>query len=96
MNMFDTVALACADCGIEFGVSKSWCDARMRDHKTFYCPDGHKQHFPGKTEAERLAEALEIERRRGDAARAQVQRTRLQLRAQKGVATRLRKRLTDA
>jgi hypothetical protein len=28
--------------------------ARLRDRDTFYCPNGHGQHFLGETEAEKL------------------------------------------
>lgn len=39
---------------------------RLRDHKGFWCPNGHRQHFVGETEAETLKKLLEAERSRSD------------------------------
>jgi hypothetical protein len=35
----------------------------MADKTSFYCPNGHGQHYLGKTEAQKLTEKLEEERR---------------------------------
>jgi hypothetical protein len=34
-------------------------ETRQQDHGTFYCPNGHGQHFTGKTDDERRIAALE-------------------------------------
>ena len=48
--------LQCADCGIGFGLPPGFYDARHSDRKTFYCPWGHPQWFPGKTDEQRISE----------------------------------------
>jgi hypothetical protein len=50
--------ITCHTCGVVFGLTDSVDAARREDHKTFYCPNGHSQYFPGKTEEEKLIEEL--------------------------------------
>lgn len=65
-TIFATVTIRAVQCtcGIWFGVdAKTLADLR-ESHETFYCPKGHKQYFPGKSETERLQEEKErLERR---------------------------------
>jgi len=74
--------LDCAGCGLVFAMTWDFEARRREDHKTYYCPAGHENYFPHKTEAEQLRERLRIyrdqaatERRRAAAARGQ--RTRV-------------------
>jgi hypothetical protein len=62
-----------SDCGILFAVPADWQARKRRDHTNFYCPNGHDQHYVGKTEEEKLKEELkrtrenlEWHRERGD------------------------------
>src|SRR6266699_806086 len=90
----------CCRCGIEFGVPNEWDTKRREDHGSFYCPNGHQQSYQGKTEAEKLAEKLETEKRsvtfwREEAKRQEDSKAlaRRQRDAYKGHATRLKKRV---
>lgn len=38
--------LTCCECGMSFAVPGLFERERRRDHKWFYCPAGHSQHFP--------------------------------------------------
>lgn len=49
-------------CGVTFGMPATMDSNRRKDHKGFYCPNGHVQFFLGKTDAEKLKETLERER----------------------------------
>lgn len=49
----------CDGCGIVWAVSSEWCNARRKDHKTFYCPNGCSWHYPAKSEKEKLQEDIE-------------------------------------
>lgn len=49
-------------CSVTFGMPQRMYDDRGKDHAWFYCPNGHRQHFLGKTEEEKLKETLERER----------------------------------
>jgi hypothetical protein len=49
----------CPQCGIEFGVTKSFEEYRRKDHETFYCPSGHDMSYKGKTDAQLLREERE-------------------------------------
>lgn len=48
----------CSTCFMSFGVPADFIKARRSDHATFYCPNGHKMHFPDTSEAERLRSQL--------------------------------------
>lgn len=68
-------SVTCYSCGVAFGMSKGFYADRLRDQRNFFCPNGHGQHFIGKTEADRLREQLaakeaEIIREREATARA--------------------------
>lgn len=44
--------ITCCNCGIHFAVPSDFKNKRVNDHDTFYCPSGHSQYFPGKTQCE--------------------------------------------
>ena len=46
----------CSVCGIVYTLPCNMREARTRDHETFYCPNGHKQYCPGKSDEEELEE----------------------------------------
>lgn len=46
--------LECSGCGIGFAMSEQFEKERRRDHKYFYCPNGHSQYFPAKSTEEVL------------------------------------------
>ena len=47
----------CPSCGIIYGLTNDYENARQEDGKRWYCPNGHRQHFIGKTDKEKLAQA---------------------------------------
>lgn len=51
--------MICSSCGIEYHMPNHYCTKREQDHKTFYCPNGHAQHFPTDTEADVLRRSLQ-------------------------------------
>lgn len=72
-DTFVTVTLkaeACCKCGIVFGMSAETMQRRRNDHDWFYCPNGHAQHYTGKSEAEKLREELERQKRCCESGRA--------------------------
>ena len=44
----------CCVCGVEFGISQAKREDLLRCKNTFYCPNGHGQHFVGETDREKL------------------------------------------
>ena len=85
----------CVDCGVPFGVDREYARERKRDHRTFYCPNGHGQHWPQKTDAEKERERREqTERELGyarhqrDSARTEAEFQRRSAAAEKGHRTR--------
>jgi len=46
----------CAKCSIGFGIPAEFEQKRRSDRQSFYCPSGHSQWFPGKTDEQRVRE----------------------------------------
>lgn len=90
----DLVVEVCGECGVLFALPEALKNRCLRDHsQEFFCPNGHQLHYLGKTDAEKLQEQLDSERRRSGRLAAERDQTRAQLRAQKGVTTKLKKRI---
>jgi hypothetical protein len=68
------VTEVCCSCGLRFAFPASFQKQRKEDRRTFHCPNGHSQSYTGKTEAEKLREELESEKRRHEYASAEVER----------------------
>ncbi len=47
----------CCTCGVPFGITSVLQAELLKSHKTFHCPSGHAQHYTGKSDAEKLADA---------------------------------------
>ena len=50
-------AVACCECGVIFGMPSQLNQNRHEDKCNWHCPNGHIQHYTGKTAGERLKEA---------------------------------------
>lgn len=99
-------ALTCYLCGVLFGIEGGYDERRRKDHKSFFCPNGHSQAYVGPSQAERERDAAVAER---DAARALAERESRRRRnaeitaeherrsaaAHKGWATRIRNRIKN-
>jgi hypothetical protein len=46
-------------CGVLFGMERGYRAERIRAKDSFYCPNGHKQHYLGKSDAQLAREASE-------------------------------------
>ena len=62
----DLVTISCCNCGVLFCLTTTFRDQLRQTHNQFYCPNGHPQWFPAKTEADKLRETLEATRKRHD------------------------------
>lgn len=103
ITFYDTVITTrCYLCGVVFGMPAEMDRERRQDHKTFYCVNGHAQHYTGKTEAqkqreraeeaERAAERMRVSR---DAARDQAEAAERRRAAAKGQLTKVKKRVAN-
>ena len=83
----------CTECGI--GVyGPSDCKVfRCRDHKSFYCLNGHSQYFPGKSDIEREQQKRKLAERERDNARRFLKTEEDSHRATRGHLTRVKKRI---
>lgn len=60
----------CCNCGMSFAMTADFKRRRLKDRESFYCPSGHRQHYIGKTEEQKLKEELERKQQMLDAAQA--------------------------
>jgi len=65
---------------------------RLRDHKDFYCPAGHPQHYVGETDADKLRRAEQ----RNRALKDQLDAAEASRAAYKGQATKYRNQVARA
>lgn len=91
----------CITCGTVFGVTDDYHRQLKRSHKSFYCPNGHSQFYPGQSELEKVRDELTRERAEHDQTRAsrddQARRAKHQerrARVMKGHHTRLKRRVS--
>ncbi len=61
MNMNIEMALIeCASCNLIFAVTRDFQRDRRNDHKEFYCPKGHFNYYPQKSDVEKLQDKLAV------------------------------------
>jgi uncharacterized protein with PIN domain len=80
----------CYECGVVFWMTQHLYDLRLRDHRAFYCPVGHGQHFIGETEVAKYKRLAKDAEDRAAAARAERDQAEAGRRAWKGQTTRLK------
>jgi hypothetical protein len=96
------VTESCIACGCEFAMN-SGTYRRFRDnHQSFYCPYGHEQYYSGKSDSEKLAEAIKEKEhiqnelkysvQSRDFYKEQNENHKNALRATRGVVTKMKKR----
>ena len=52
------VIWSCITCGIRFAIPTSFDINKRKDHKTFYCPDGHSMYYPSESKEDKLRNKL--------------------------------------
>jgi len=80
----------CITCGCTIALADEYYHRRVSDHKSYYCPNGHTQHFVGESEAEKNARLLREEQARHQRTLSRVneverERDRLKKRVKAGV-----------
>ena len=68
----------CCNCGIEFAMPASFQQKKRENGGSFYCPNGHGQHY-SETEVDRLKKQLDAEQRKTAFERNQRRETEKQL-----------------
>ncbi len=85
----------CVECGIGVYGPHGFHRSRSRDHKRFYCLNGHWQYFPGESDIERERQKRELAERERDNARFFLQSEEHSHRATRGHLTRVKKRIAN-
>ncbi len=89
----------CCNCYALFAMTVEFKAKRLIDHKSFYCPAGHKQYYTGKSNEEKLQDKLrKTKKRLADEQACCIEaqkgwrKTERQVSAYKGVVTKLKQR----
>jgi len=94
----DLFVLECASCSMTFAFPQDFEQRRRADKATFYCPAGHSNVYGGesdKARADRLARELIAQREATRRESERVDQRDRSLRAARGNATKLRKRIAN-
>lgn len=90
----------CCTCGVSFAVTKDFNQRRRNDHDDFYCPLGHGQHYPAKSEVEKAREETQKVKKEAEGLRQCIQHKKdvikakeYQVRYFKGEVTKLKKKI---
>lgn len=60
IETIDFTLETCCNCGVPFFMPTDFYKQKLNNpNESFYCPNGHGQHYTGKTEAQKLREKLE-------------------------------------
>ena len=97
------VDVDCCKCGITFCVPHGFDRQRLKDKKSFYCPNGHGQIYKGESDAkkvERLQQRLEWKQSEVDRSKKYVsgilgQKTKMENRVRKGLCPFCRRNFSD-
>ena len=54
----------CITCGVIIAMNEDFYDRRLHDHRNYFCPSGHQQHFTSESKAEKNARLLREEQER--------------------------------
>jgi hypothetical protein len=76
-----------------FGLSDEQYEVLLESHGSFYCPNGHPQHFTGESDAEKFRKLSARLQARCDQQDAEIQDTVRRLRSTRGVVTRIKNRV---
>jgi hypothetical protein len=92
--------ISCSSCGVPIALGQHHESSLRRNHKTFYCPNGHNQYFPAKSDVEKERERAELAEQRvarantrAIQAQQEAENARRSAAAYKGQVTKLRKRV---
>lgn len=86
----------CYACGVLFAFPMTLREKLMEDHaRNFYCPNGHQQHYLGKTDAEKQRERAERLQRQLANRDEDLRSAHASNRAMRGQVTKLKKRVAN-
>lgn len=52
--MISLTLMTCPTCGIQYAIPEDLRVKRARDHANWYCPNGHRLHYPGESDIEKI------------------------------------------
>jgi len=89
----DLQTITCGACGVVFAMPARYVRERKRDHRTWYCPNGHPRAWNGESREEELERQLRSVQAYGTSLRDQLEATERSLRGHKAAKTRLKNRI---
>jgi hypothetical protein len=89
------IAETCVNCGVFFGMGDGFREQCLTDGRSFYCPNGHRQHYTESTQTKlrKAREEAEAERRRRRATQDLLAHEERRSAAARGQVTKIKKRV---
>lgn len=85
--------IRCFKCDVLFCMPDTLYTQRLEDHRDFWCPNGHQQHFTGTREVDQQRERADAAERSRDFWRTQAQEKERALVGQRAATTRAKNKL---
>lgn len=96
VSYFDSLTVVmCCSCGVPFGIAAEMNKELINNHRSFYCPNGHRQNYIGKTQEEKLKEELLVQKNLVNHHRNEADRKQRRLNALRGQQTKLKNRIKN-
>lgn len=88
--------IVCCRCDLKFFVPSEW-RAKCADDENlwWYCPNGHRQHYPGKSDEQKQRERAQFAEQRARRVEEERDSLKYSVRAQKAAKTRLKNRIKN-
>lgn len=85
----------CISCGVVFAIPGNLQNRLQQNHASFYCPNGHSQHYTKESDAARYKRRMEWAENQRDQARQQRDHAEASRRAHKAAHTRTKNRIRN-
>ncbi len=92
-NVLDVIE--CCSCHMDFAMQQNFKRDCKRDHRTFYCPAGHSNYYPGQSDVEKERQARIRAEARAAQAEDRTEVARRQTAAAKGQVTKIKNRVKN-
>ena len=86
-------AMECTGCAVSYAITCDFQAQRVKDHKTFHCPNGCVQHYEAESKEERLQRCLNSERDDNNGLRYRIDHANRSRAALKGQVTKIKRRV---
>jgi len=86
-------AVECSHCAVAFALTRDFHAERLKDHRTFHCPNGCKQYYPQESTEEQLRRERDTEHEKNHGLQFRLEHANRSRAALKGQVTKIKRRV---